>query len=375
MLPKTPQGAALSRALHRTNASTWRSAFARASTHVFAVVALAVSVLAAPVAAQESVVAKIGQVESRASGQDREFYGRVVALETVDLAFQVGGQIIELPIVEGASIPKGTLIAGLDPVPFELALAQATAQFDQASRTLARMEKLQGSSVSQASVDDARTSFDLAKVQVDQAQRSLDQARLSAPFDALVSSRLVANQSTVAAGTPVVRLHNMSEIRIEISVPEVLFQRAGRDPDVTLSAKFPASEQRFPLEVREFNAETAAVGQTYTITLGMNAPEDFIILPGSSVVVETRLNSPDQQISIPRSALVFAPDGAPQIMRFQPQTETTGTVKATNVEIVPNETGEVIVLSGLEAGQEYIAAGASKLLDGQTVTRFKGFGE
>lgn len=333
--------------------------------------------LAGPALAQENAIAKIEQVTSANDDARREFYGRVVALETIDLAFQVGGQIIQFPVVEGSSIDQGTLIATLDPVQFELALAQATAQFDQASRTLERFEALSGNTVSQASIDDAQTNFDLAKVQVDQAQRALDQAMLSAPFDALVSSRLVANQSSVGAGTPVVRLHNMSEIRIEISVPEVLFQRAGRDPDVTLTARFPASEDRFEVGVREYNAETAAVGQTYTITLGMTPPDDLIILPGSSVVVEAHFNALEQIIGVPRSALIFAPDGTPHVMLFEESSEATGTgtVIATPIEIAPNDAGDVIVVSGLEAGQEYVAAGASKLQDGQTVTRFTGFGE
>lgn len=337
--------------------------------------AISVSAFAFPAIAQENVVAKIASVSVANQDRDREFYGRVVALETVDLAFQVGGQIVQFPVVEGSLIARDTLIATLDPVPFELALAQATAQFDQASRTLERMEKLSRTAVSQATVDDARTSFDLAKVQLDKAKRSLNQTVLSAPFDALVSSRLVANQSTVAAGTPVVRLHNMSEIRIEISVPEVLLQRAGRDPDVTLMARFPASERSFPIEVREYNAETAAIGQTYTITLGMTPPDDLIILPGSSVVVLVRFNNLEKVVSIPRSALVFASDGAPQVMLYQPKSETTGTVTATPVEIAPNDAGDVIVVSGLEIGQEYVAAGASKLQNGQLVTRFIGFGE
>ncbi len=351
------------------------AALVRAGTLPVFLGVMSVSASAIPAMAQDSVVAKIGVASAVSEGREREFYGRVVALETVDLAFQVGGQIVQFPIVEGSSISQGTLIAALDPVPFELALAQATAQFDQASRTLQRMEKLSGNSVSQATVDDARTNFDLTKVQVDQAQRSLDQTVLSAPFDALVSSRLIANQSTVGAGTPVVRLHNMSEIRIEISVPEVLFQRAGRDPDVTLTARFPASNRSYPVEVRENNAETAAVGQTFTITLGMAPPDDLIVLPGSSVVVEVSFNNVAQHISIPRSALVFAADGAPQVMVFEPAGEATGTVQVTGIEIAPNDAGDVIVVSGLTVGQEYVAAGASKLQDGQKVTRFTGFGQ
>lgn len=342
-----------------------------------AVAGLAVCALSAgaPVRAQEGVVAKIGMPETAAAGQDRTFYGRVVALETVDLAFQVAGQVTQFPVIEGGLIESGALIAALDPVPFELALAQAVAQFDQTSRTFERMEKLSGNSVSQATVDDARTNFDLAKIQVDQAQRSLDQTVLTAPFDALVSSRLVANQSTIGVGTPVVRLHNMSEVRIEISVPEILFQRAGRDPDVDLFATFPASEARYPVAVREYNAETAAVGQTYTITLGMAPPEDLIVLPGSSVVVEAHINDIAPQVSVPRSALVFSSAGAPHVMIFETPDGSTGTVRRVPVDIAPTETGQVVVLSGLAPDQPFVAAGASKLQDGQTVTRFAGFGQ
>jgi len=267
---------------------------------------------ASPASAQDLAVAKIETAAPLDDSTKREFYGRVVALETVDLALQVGGQIIEFPVREGTVIERGTLIAALDLVPFELSLSQAQAQFDQAQRTLERLEKLTRSAVSQATVDDARTNFDLTKIALESAERSLRQGRLLAPFDALVSSRLVANRTTTGAGVPIVRLHDMSEIRIEISVPEVLFQSAGRDPDVELYAKFPASDERFPLELREYNAETASVGQTYTITLGMAPPEDLIVLPGSSALVEAWLGSDQPNLTIPRSALVFAADGTPQ---------------------------------------------------------------
>ena len=40
---------------------------------------------------------------AQASGdrQVRQFFGQIVASQTVDLAFQVGGQIVEIPVLEG----------------------------------------------------------------------------------------------------------------------------------------------------------------------------------------------------------------------------------------------------------------------------------
>lgn len=338
--------------------------------------AVGLMLLAAPQAGyaqDESKLVKLMSISSGTEKVTRVFFGHVVAKETVDLAFQVGGQIVELPIVEGATVPKGAVIAALDLEPFELALDQATVQRQQADRTLERLTKLQGNTVSQVTVDDAQTQQQLAEIGERNAERSLRNATLVAPFDALVATRNVANFSTIGAGTPIARLHDMSDLRIEIDVPEVLFQRAGGDSSVQLTAQFPASDEVFPLEFREFNAETSPIGQTFQITLGMAPPEGLIILPGSSVTVSVTSDNSANRILIPSSAIVSKNDGSPQVMVFEPAGAEEGALKAVDIEIVPDVRGQVEVISGLSEGQEIVASGASRLTNGDAARRFTGF--
>ncbi|MDP5216977.1 hypothetical protein Q5Y75_07095 [Ruegeria sp. 2205SS24-7] len=89
----------------------------------------------------------------------------------------------------------------------------------------------------------------------------------------------MANFTTVSPGTHVVRLHGMPDLRIEIDVAEVLFQRVGAKTEINLQAKFPASDELFPLEVREVNAETSQIGQTFRVTLSMTPPEELQLSP------------------------------------------------------------------------------------------------
>ncbi|MCK0149212.1 efflux RND transporter periplasmic adaptor subunit [Marivita sp. S6314] len=323
--------------------------------------------------AQEARLAKIIEVQQVNGDLTRQFFGHVVAKETVDLAFQVGGQIVELPLIEGNRIAKGTVVAQLDLEPFELALDQARVQREQAQRTLERLQKLQGNTVSQVTVDDADTALKLADIAVRNAERSLENATLLAPFDALVATRNVANFSTIAAGTPIARLHDMSDLRIEIDVPEILFQTAGRDPEIELWAEFPTSDTRFTVTPREFNAETSQVGQTFRITLGMTPPDSLVILPGSSVTVYAKLGAPERDITIPASAVITANDGSAHVMVFTPDGAELGTVRRQPVEIEPGIHGEIRVLAGLEPGQEIVASGATQLSDRDRVTRFSGF--
>ncbi len=318
-------------------------------------------------------LAKTVTVTSDQSGNTRQFFGHVVAKETVDLAFQVGGQIVDFPVTEGQTLAQGNVIAMLDIEPFQLALDQAQLQFDQSVRTFERLERLQGGTVSQVNVDDAETQVKIADVALRDAKRALRNAELTAPFDALVASRNVPNFSTIGAGTPVVRLHDMSDLRIEIAVPEVVFQEAGANPEVTLVAKFPASDELFPLMVREFNAETSEVGQTYQITLGMEPPENLVVLPGSSVTVFATIGGPAQPITIPQSAIISDSSGGSYVMVYSPSKENRGIVQSVAVTIEPGSNGQVIVVSGLEDGQEIVASGANMLSDGEEVRRFTGF--
>ena len=343
-------------------------------------VAAALLALTLPVQAQQPAAkpVKLITVEQSDGGLVRQFFGQVVARQTVDLAFQVSGQIVEFPALEGATIPKGGLIARLDLETFGRALEQARLQKEQADRTVERLEKLSGNTVSQVSIDDAATQAGLAALAVQNAEYALEQATLPAPFDALVAARNVANFTTINAGTPVVRLHDMSELRIDIEVPEILFQRAGEDPDAELTATFPTSGQSYPLEVREFNAETSSVGQTFTITFALPAQEGLNVLPGSSVTVTARLRSGAPVIALPASALLSGGTdgaGATAVMVFRDRGDGEGTVERRPVGVSVSDSGGFHVTSGLEAGEEVVTAGVAALQDGQTVRRFTGFPE
>ncbi|PVA07396.1 efflux RND transporter periplasmic adaptor subunit [Thalassorhabdomicrobium marinisediminis] len=336
------------------------------------VATLALGLATAPVQA-ETPVAKLTEVTAGAGDLHRVFFGKVVARETVDLPFQVTGQVVTFPVEEGAEVPKGGLVAAMDLEPFELALEEADARAAAVGRTLDRYQQLVGSAVSESNLEDAETQVELAMIAQQNAERALRNATLHAPFDAIVARRLVPNYSTVSAGTPVVRLHDMSDLRIEIDVPETLFHRALQDPALTLTAEFPASDRIFPLEIREYNAETAEVGQTYRLTLGMEPPEDITILPGASAKVSARLTTGAGQIVLPASAIVIGNDDRPRVMLFEPAGAEVGTVRATPVEISPTDRGTVEVTAGLQPGQEVVAIGGAQLSDGAQVRRFTGF--
>ena len=59
--------------------------------------------------------ARIFQVVAEGASNELEFVGRVEAAQTVDVSFEVGGPLAQLPVLEGQTVPAGALIAALDP--------------------------------------------------------------------------------------------------------------------------------------------------------------------------------------------------------------------------------------------------------------------
>ena len=336
---------------------------------------LAPFIALAPMTATAQEILKPVKLLSTEEGNmqlERQFFGQVAAKQTVDLAFQVAGQIFEFPVVEGFIVPQGDLIARLDLEQFQLQLDQARLQLEQAERTVDRMYRLEGT-VSQVSIDDAETQSGLAAISVRNAEYALKHATLNAPFDALISSREVALFSTVNAGTPIVRLHDMSELHIEVDVPEILFQRAESDDALSITATFPGRDEAFPLRILEFDAEASNIGQTFRVTFALTPPEGFQIYPGSSATVRVVADRGEAAIRLPATALVANASGNLGVMLFSPTGADQGTVKWTAVEVQATQFGDFQVTSGFDGGQEVVLTGGSALKDGQSVRRFTGF--
>jgi RND family efflux transporter MFP subunit len=314
---------------------------------------------------------KLMTLSSRPVTLQRQFFGQVTARQTVDLAFQVGGQLQVLNAEEGSLQDQGALIAQLDLDGYERAVAQARANYAKAKRDAERLASLRGQAVSAVQVSDAETQLRLAEIGLENARDDLAHGALRAPFDALVARRLVANYTTVSAGTPVVRLHDISEMRVDIEVPEVLFRQAGAGDRVSFTAELPGESTRYALSLREFETETSSIGQTYTITLAFDEDPGAYVFPGASVTVHASAEgkAPDG-IMLPETALLYDPEGKAAVMVFDGETVTQ-----VPVAIEMQDDGRLVMLEGPEEGSRIVMTGASQLRDGQPVRPFTRIGE
>ncbi len=168
----------------------------------------------------------------------REYVGNVRAVNRVEVRARVRGYLVEKRFEDGAQVAKGELLFRIDPLPFEVALAEAKGQLARAeadairaARDLVRAESLfESGVVSTEFIDERRAARDAtaaaveaAKATVRAAELDLSYSSVRAPAAGRIGRALVdvgnlvgeSNQDTILA-----ELVQEDPIHVYFAVPE-----------------------------------------------------------------------------------------------------------------------------------------------------------
>jgi membrane fusion protein, multidrug efflux system len=321
--------------------------------------------------------AQILEVTAATLGSDLRFPGRVRAVQRVELAFNVPGQIVELPVDEGAVVKAGALLARLDPAAYQTVLDVAQAELDAATAEYERLRQLweRSQAVARAEVDRKRTAMEVARSRFAAAQKDLTDTRLTAPFAGIVARRLAENFQNVQAKEPVVSLQNPDALEIVIHVPErVVRGEPRRAAGFAVFDDLP--ERRLPVALKSFATEADPQTQTYEVVLGLTPPPDLRLLPGMGVevlpdtaaaLIEVGAEGAADAaapVLIPLAAVAATAEGEPTVWVVDPESDR---VSRRNIQTGAIDGADVAVLSGLAPGERIVTAGVHSLLEGMRV--------
>lgn len=319
------------------------------------------------IAPQQVRPAKI-QVVSNASGDvTHEFTARIEALQTVDLSFEVAGNLAELAVKEGETITQGTLIAALEPTSFQLAVKEAEVQLNLAAQDLGRKQKvLAEAGIAKSQVEDAQSNYDLQRVRLIQARERYSDSRIRAPFEAYVSRRYFDQHVNVQPGEPIVRLLDLTRLQVVMNIPEQLLATITAEQVQRSWVEFSFAEGRqFDIAYLENRGEAEALAQTYEVSFSMENPSGWRILPGMTAKASLHLKSTGaDQVLVPASALVPMPDGQLAVWVYDSATQQ---VTRRSVTAAPPRADGIPVTQGLAAGEQIVVTGASQLQPGMKV--------
>jgi RND family efflux transporter MFP subunit len=310
----------------------------------------------------------------------REYPGRIKAVQQADMAFEVAGRITEFVYKEGHRAEAGAVLARLDGRDYENQLEQARANERNRRTYLARIaEAHKTRAVSDQDLNDAQAQVEVAAAEVRIRQKALDDTFLRAPFDGIMSRKLVEDFANVQAKEPVLIFEDDSLLEIKVSVPER--DMAGRRPsrrdldevNERLQPKVVVTslpEDVFPSRLKELSTTADPTTRTFEATFQFEQPEDIVVLPGmtAKVVLQVGDFASVSDVSLPARAVVD--DGQSQPMVWVVDSET-GEVESRAVKLGELAGDQVLVTEGLQDGDTVAISGMSQPRPGMKVRRWE----
>jgi len=309
---------------------------------------------------------KVGEV-SRISG--RKFPGRAKATQEVDLAFEVGGKIIERPVNIGDSVKQGDVIARLNPRDFKARVKSTQAELRKTRQNFKRAKQLiKDGFISQSEYDRLETAVDVAEANLDIAQKALADSVIKAPFDGRIANLYVENYQTVRQKKLVARLLDTTQIEMVVQIPETLISQVSYVEKIQVTFdSFP--NVALPATIKEVSNEASQTTRTYPITLIMKQRDDIEILPGMAGSAAGTLVKPEgislDKLVVPVGA-VFTPDTKKQNHVWIID-EKSGLVELRAVKTGGLTQTGLQIIEGLNTGEWVAIAGVHTLREGQKV--------
>lgn len=322
------------------------------------------------------------------------FSAVVTPYAQVPLVFRVPGYVTSLKqvradggirdIAEGDSVSKGAVLAHIRATEYQDKVRQASSEVEaaQAAAVKAQLDYDRASrlyeaqSLTKPEFEAARAQHDgtqaqlrAAQAQTAEAQVSLGDTTLVAPFSGDIVKKSVELGSLVGPGTPAFALASTDVVKIVVGVPDTAVRsiKVGQPVDVVIDA-FPSRAFHARISrissaadttTRNFDVEVAIPNREHLLKVGMIGS---LQLAHGDETSEKRVTS----LLVPLSAIVQADDGKYGVFVIS-KSGAGSAASLHTVEIGTVSGTDVVIVSGLSAGDRIITTGANLLKDGQRV--------
>ena len=291
---------------------------------------------------------RLGKVERGSVKSTVSATGTLGAVRTVEVGTQVSGQISALYVDYNSHVKKGQLIARIDPILQEQAVADAQAGLARSEAVVTqtqleyeRSKKLHDQqiatdaefNVAQSNYAQARASLTSARINLQRARQNLSYTNIYSPIDGVVVERAMDVGQTVAASLSAPKLfviaNDLSRMQILASVDESDIGKIVAGQPVTFSVQsFPDRQFTGTVEQVRLNSTTLNNVVSYTAVVSVSN-EDGKLLPGMTASVKLVTASADDVLTVPSTALRFTPpEGAKTNAPVRPVRDSSAATSA-----------------------------------------------
>lgn len=355
---------------------------------IVSVLYLTALALTPAIAQEQPALVQVDAVRIEPLNQTRPVLGRIVTKRQGQVAARVGGLVASVEIDVGNRVARGDVLVELDaePVQYDVDLADAEylsaeadevtakAEIELLENELLRISRLKESAAfSKAQLEDKLRQITVAKSRLGAAtarlseyrakqqasRRNLEDMVIKAPYDGVVTRRLVSPGAYVRLGDPVVALIDDSALEIEADVP--VDQLQGLTPGVEVGVTI--AGERHGAIVRAVVPEENPLTRTRAVRLTPDfEPEALTLAVAQSVTLDIPIGIKRDAATVSKDGVIQRPNGAMVFM------VKNAAAAPQPVQLGAAVDGRFEVLDGLGDGDLVVIRGNERLRPGQPIT-------
>jgi membrane fusion protein, multidrug efflux system len=295
--------------------------------------------------------------------------GTMAAVQGVTVSADLPGIVERIGFESGNAVREGEVLALLDTRQEQAQLAAVEAQRDLARVNFERMQGLLNERVvSQSEFDRAIAEQRQTEARVGEIRAGIARKTIRAPFSGILGIRQVNLGQYLSGGDAVVMLQSLNPIYVNFGVPQQVAGqvRVGRNVRLTTD-DLGAAE--FGGRVTAVNSSVDEATRNVQVQATLANPGGKL-RPGMFVQTEVLLGGSSAVVSLPGSAISYAPYGDSVFVVTDLTDQNGQTYKGVRQQFVKlggARGDQIAVVSGVKAGDEVVTSGVFKLRNGAAV--------
>ena len=295
--------------------------------------------------------------------------GTVTAIRGVVVSADLPGIVEKINFDSGTAVKEGDVLVQLDTKEEQAQLAAAQAQRDLAHLNFERWQQLvKAGVISRMDYDQKMAEQRQADAKVGEIRATIQRKTIRAPFSGVLGIRQVNLGQYVAGGAAIVPLQSLDPIYVNFSVPQQALVQVRVGQSVRVTANDAAGV--------EFSGRVSAIDSlidqsTRNVLIQATfSNREHKLRPGMFVEARLALGASDSVISLPASAINYAPygDSVYVVSNLEdPKGQEYRGARQQFVTLGATRGDQVAVLSGINPGDEVVTSGTFKLRNGAAV--------
>jgi membrane fusion protein (multidrug efflux system) len=312
-----------------------------------------------------------------------QYQASVVSLNNVELRSEVSGFITGIFFKEGDVVPKGKALYEIDRRKYQAAYSQAVANLASANANLNKAQKdvdrynmlLKNDAVARQTVDQANATYETSKAQVEVAKAGVLSAKtdlsysiITAPVTGRIGISQVKLGAQVSVGSTLLNtISSENPIGVDVVINEQDINRfydlQKRSTDSTFKLVLSDGITTYNKPGKVLAVDRGVNNQTGTIKVRVQFPnEKGLLKDGMSCVLKVLNSQSGNRVQIPYKAV------SEQMGEFFVFVSQDTIAKQHKVILGPRLGTNVVVMSGVNAGDKVITDGFQRLRDGGKIT-------